>query len=227
MNPASAAGEGTCHYDTRMRIDIWSDVVCPWCWIGKRRLQRGIALLGEDAPAFDIHWHPFLLDPDAGTTPVPLREAYYTKFGGVERTNQILASTQKTAQAEGLPIDFDRGQVMVTTLPAHRLLWLAARESDADAVIEALFHAHFAEGRNLADPAVLVDAGRAGGLAHQRINALLQSEEGLAEVSAAIERAQAMGIRAVPSFVIDGRLLVQGAQPPEEFAAALRQAMAA
>jgi len=76
-----------------MRIDIWSDVVCPWCWIGKRRLQRGIALLGEGAPAFDIHWHPFLLDPEATTTPVPLRESYHAKFGGVERTDQILAST--------------------------------------------------------------------------------------------------------------------------------------
>jgi len=227
MNATRAAGQARCRYDARMRIDIWSDVVCPWCWIGKRRLQRGIALLGEDAPALEVHWHPFLLDPDAGTTPVPLREAYYTKFGGVERTNQILESTQKTAQAEGLPIDFDRGQVKVTTLPAHRLLWLAAREGDADAAIEALFHAHFAEGRNLADPAVLVDAGHTGGLSRQRINALLQSVEGLAEVNAAIERAQAMGIRAVPSFVLDGRLLVQGAQPPEEFAAALRQAMAA
>jgi len=184
-----------------------------------------MALLGEGAPSFDIHWHPFLLDPDAGTTPVPLREAYYAKFGGVERTHEILASTQKTAREEGVPIDFDRGQVKVTTVPAHRLLWLAAREGDADAVIEALFHAHFAEGRNLADPAVLAAAGAAGGLTHQRINALFEGEEGLAEVRAAIGRAQAMGIRAVPSVVIDGRLLVQGAQPPEGFADALRQAL--
>jgi len=216
-----------CGHHSRMKIDIWSDVVCPWCWIGKHRLRRGIALLGEDAPGFEIHWHPFLLDPDAGTTPVPLRESYYAKFGGVERTHQILANTQNTARSEGLPMDFDRGQVKVSTIPAHRLLWLAAREGDADAVIEALFRAHFAEGRNLVDPAVLVAAGAAGGLSRERINALLYGKEGLAEVHAGIDRAQAMGIRAVPSFVIDGRLLVQGAQPPEEFAAALRQAMAA
>jgi len=210
-----------------MRIDIWSDVVCPWCWIGKHRLQRGIALLGDDAPAFDIHWHPFLLDPEADETPVPLRESYYAKFGGIERTNEILSSTQKTARDEGLPIDFDRGQVRVTTLHAHRLLWLAAREGDADAVIEALFHAHFAEGQNLAERAVLTRAGAAGGLSLHRINALFESGEGLADVRSALQRAQAMGIRAVPSFVIDGRLLVQGAQPPEAFADALRQAMAA
>jgi predicted DsbA family dithiol-disulfide isomerase len=210
-----------------MRIDIWSDVVCPWCWIGKRRLQRAIALLGDDAPAIDIHWHPFLLDPDADATPVPLREAYARKFGGAERTAQLLAQTQATARAEGLPFDFDRGQVRVTTLPAHRLLALAAREGDPDAVGEALFHAHFAQGRNLADTEVLVEAGAAGGLDAARVRALLAGDEGEAEVRAQIAQAQAMGIRAVPTFVIDGRLAVQGAQPPEQLAATLRQALAA
>ncbi|WP_337245770.1 DsbA family oxidoreductase [Luteimonas sp. gir] len=210
-----------------MRIDIWSDVVCPWCWIGKRRLQRAIALLGDEAPAIDIHWHPFLLDPDADATPVPLREAYARKFGGAERTAQLLAQTQATARAEGLPFDFDRGQVRVTTLPAHRLLALAAREGDPDAVGEALFHAHFAQGRNLADVEVLVEAGAAGGLAPARVRALLAGDEGEAEVRAQIAQAQAMGIRAVPTFVIDGRLAVQGAQPPEQLVEILRQALAA
>ena len=207
-----------------MRIDIWSDVVCPWCWIGKRRFQRGLELLGAEAPQLEVHWHPFLLDPDAGTEPVPLREAYARKFGGPERTAQMLASTQATARAEGLPFDFDRDQVRVTTLPAHRLLWLAAREGDADRVGEALFHAHFAEGRNLADPEVLVAAGLAGGLPESRIRALLAGDEGAAEVRAQVAQAQAMGIRSVPTFIIDGRLAVQGAQTPEAFAQALLQA---
>ena len=206
-----------------MRIDIWSDVVCPWCWIGKRRFQRGLELLGADAPQVEVHWHPFLLDPDAGTEPVPLREAYARKFGGPERTAQMLASTQATARAEGLPFDFDRGQVRVTTLPAHRLLWLAAREGDADRVGDALFHAHFAEGQNLADPEVLVAAGLAGGLAETRIRDLFAGDEGEAEVRAQFAQAQAMGIRSVPTFIIDGRLAVQGAQPPETFAQALLQ----
>ena len=206
-----------------MRIDIWSDVVCPWCWIGKRRFQRGLELLGADAPQVEVHWHPFLLDPDAGIEPVPLREAYARKFGGPERTAQMLASTQATARAEGLPFDFDRGQVRVTTLPAHRLLWLAAREGDADRVGDALFHAHFAEGQNLADPEVLVAAGLAGGLAETRIRDLFAGDEGEAEVRAQFAQAQAMGIRSVPTFIIDGRLAVQGAQPPETFAQALLQ----
>ncbi|WP_369939560.1 DsbA family oxidoreductase [Xanthomonas medicagonis] len=209
-----------------MRIDIWSDVVCPWCWIGKRRLQQGIAALGAQAPALEIHWHPYLLDPEAGTEPVPLREAYAAKFGGAARTEQILAQTQATARAEGLPFDFDRGQVRVTTLPAHRLLWLAAREGDVDAVAEALFHAHFAEGRNLADTATLLQAGAAGGLSAARVQALLDGDEGLAEIQAQLQQAQAMGIRAVPTYVIDGRHAIQGAQPPEAFAAALRGLLA-
>lgn len=206
-----------------MRIDIWSDWVCPWCWIGKHRLQRALALLGDDAPAVELHWHPFQLDPDADTSPVPLREAYAAKFGSAERTEDILAQTSATARAEGLPMDFGRGQVRVTTLPAHRVMWLATREGDPAAVGEALFRAHFTEGRNLSDPEVLADAGAAGGLDRARVLALLDSGEGLAEVRADLARAQAMGIRAVPTFVVDGRHGIQGAHPPEALAEALRK----
>lgn len=208
---------------SRMRIDVWSDLVCPWCWIGKHRLRRALELLGDDAPEVELHWHPFLLEPDADATPVPLREAYAAKFGGADQAARMLANTQATARAEGLPIDFDRGQVRVTTLPGHRLMWLAAREGDADAVGEALFRAHFAEGRNLADPEVLAEAGAAGGLDAARVRSMLDSGEGLAEVEAALGQARALGIRAVPTFVIDGRQGIQGAHPPEALAQALRE----
>ena len=206
-----------------MKIDIWSDVVCPWCWIGKHRFQQGVALLGDDAPDIEVHWHPFLLDPDAGTTPVPLREAYVAKFGSAERTAQILSQTQTTARAEGLPMDFDQGQVRVTTLPAHRLLWLAGREGVQAAVGEALFQAHFVEGRNLADPQTLIAAAAAGGIAAERVTALLAGDEGLPEVQAQLAQAQALGIQSVPTFVVNDRYAIQGAQPPESFAQALRQ----
>ncbi len=209
-----------------MRIDIWSDVVCPWCWIGKHRFQRALELMGDKAPQVEVRWHPFLLDPDADTTPVPLREAYAAKFGGAERTAQMLAQTQSTARAEGLPMDFDRGQVRVTTLPAHRLLWLAGREGVQEAVGEALFRAHFEQGRNLADPEVLAAAAAAGGIAAARVEALLASDEGLAEVRAGLGQAQALGIQSVPTFVINGRYAVQGAQPPEVFAQVLEKVAA-
>lgn len=206
-----------------MKIDIWSDVVCPWCWIGSHRFQQGVALLGDDAPDIEVHWHPFLLDPDAGTTPVPLREAYVAKFGSAERTAQILSQTQSTARAEGLPMDFDQGQVRVTTLPAHRLLWLAGREGVQAAVGEALFRAHFVDGRNLADPQTLIAAAAAGGIAAERVTALLAGDEGLPEIQAQLAQAQALGIQSVPTFVVNDRYAIQGAQPPEALAQALRQ----
>lgn len=206
-----------------MKIDIWSDVVCPWCWIGKHRFQQGVALLGDDAPEIEVHWHPFQLDPDAGTTPVPLRQAYVAKFGSAERTAQILSQTQTTARAEGLPMDFEQGQVRVTTLPAHRLLWLAGREGAQDAVGEALFRAHFVEGRNLADTQTLIAAAATGGIPAERVSTLLAGEEGLQEIQAQLAQAQALGIQSVPTFVVNDRYAIQGAQPPEAFAQALRQ----
>ncbi len=210
-----------------MKIDIWSDVVCPWCWIGKHRFQQGLALLGDDAPQVEVHWYPFLLDPDAGTTPVPLRQAYAAKFGSAERTEQILSQTQTAARAEGLPMDFDQGQVRVTTLPAHRVLWLAGREGVQGPVGEALFRAHFVEGRNLADAQTLIDAAAAGGIPAERVTALLAGDEGLEEIQAQLAQAQAMGIQSVPTFVVDDRYAIQGAQPPEAFAQALREIAAA
>jgi len=209
-----------------MRIDIWSDVVCPWCWIGKHRFRRALELMGETAPQVEVHWHPFLLDPEADTAPVPLLQAYAAKFGGAERAGQMLAQTQDIARAEGLPMDFERGQVRVSTLPAHRLLWLAGREGVQDAVGEALFRAHFAEGRNLADPQVLAEAAAAGGIPAGRVQAMLASDEGLAEVRAGLGQAQALGIQSVPTFVINGRYAVQGAQPPEVFAQVLEKVAA-
>lgn len=206
-----------------MRIDIWSDVVCPWCWIGKRRFQSAIAALGAQAPVLDIHYHAFQLDPEAGLEPTPLRDALALKFGGTARVEQMLAQSQATAQAEGLPLDFGRGQVHVSTLRAHRLIWLTSHQGDVDAVMEALFHAHFAEGQNVDAIETLVHAGEAGGLAAARVQAMLESEEGIVEVQAQLAQAVALGIRAVPSFVIDGRVLIQGAQPPESFAQALLQ----
>ena len=201
-----------------LRVDVWSDVVCPWCWIGKGRLRE--ALKVEGAPEVDIHWHPFLLDPElsADAAPVPLREAYANKFGSAEKVEQILTQTQNTAQAEGLPMDFSRGQVRASTRDAHRLMLLAANEGVADAMGEALFRAHFAEGRNIASHDVLADVGESVGLARQQVLDFLASDAGNAEVDAEIAPAQSLGIRAVPTFVFDGQLAVQGAQPPEFFA---------
>lgn len=205
-----------------MKIDIYSDVVCPWCWIGKARLMQALAELGDEAKDVRIQWRPFLLDPDADATPVPLRQAYARKFGGAERTDQLLRQTEAAAHGEGLPMDFSQGQVRVTTRLAHRLLWLAGEHGCQDGVGEALFRAHFQRGRNLADPAVLLQAGTEGGMTSAAVEALLGSAQGKAELEAGLAQAATLGIRSVPTFVIDGRWAIQGAQPAEEIAATLR-----
>lgn len=206
---------------TPLRIDIWSDFVCPWCWIGKHRLRR--ALQAEGAPEAELHWHPFQLEPQADTTPVPLREAYARKFGGAGRAEQMLAQVQQVARAEGLPMDFDQGQVRVSTADAHRLLALASSLGVADAVSEALFRAHFVLGRNLADPATLIEAAASGGIDAAQVQQMLAGADSAAHLQHALAQAQSMGIQGVPLFVLDRQLAVSGAQPPEVFAQTFAQ----
>ena len=187
-----------------MRIDAWSDLVCPWCWIGKRRLARALQRLGTTARKVGLRWHP-----------VPARSRRRQRSGAAARglCKQVRRSRACAADARqhpghcacgGTPLRFRPRAVRVTTLPAHRLLWLTAREGDAGRVGEALFDAHFAEGRNLADRAMLVEAGHAGGLPEARVRTLLSGDEGESGVRVAIAQAQAMGARSVPTFVIDG-----------------------
>ncbi|MEN1943852.1 DsbA family oxidoreductase [Luteimonas sp. MJ293] len=210
-----------------MRVDVWSDLVCPFCWIGITHFRRGLALLGSDAPKVELRWRAFMLDPDADATPVPLAEAYAQKFGGEDQARAMFERVESAGREAGLPIDLGRGQVRVTTLPAHRLMWLARQQqADVDAVADALFHAHFAEGLSLADPATLVRAGAAGGLAEESVHALLAGADGEQDVRNDMGQARQIGISAVPFFVLDGRLAVRGAQPPEAFADAIRQALA-
>lgn len=209
-----------------MRVDVWSDLVCPYCWIGITNFRRGLEQMGADAPKVELRWRGFMLDPDADDTPVPLLEAYAQKFGGAEQAAQMFQRVEQAGRAAGLPIDFSRGQVRVSTLAAHRLLWLAReRDADADAVAEALFNAHFAQGRDLADAQTLIDAGAAGGLQGDAVQVLLDGSDGEQSVREDMEQARRLEISAVPFFVFQGRLAVRGAQPPEVFAGAIGQAL--
>ncbi len=209
-----------------MRVDVWSDLVCPFCWIGITNFRRGLEQLGAEAPEVELRWRGFMLDPDAGAAPVPLAEAYERKFGGAEQAAEMFQRVEQAGRAAGLPIDFSRGQVRVSTLPAHRLMWLAReRGADVDAVAEALFNAHFALGRSLGEAETLVDAGVAGGLERAAVEALLAGGDGAQAVAQDMEQARLLGISAVPFFILDGKLAVRGAQPPEAFSGAIRQAL--
>jgi predicted DsbA family dithiol-disulfide isomerase len=199
-----------------MTIDIYSDIACPWCYIGERRFFRALEAFSASSEV-EVAFRPFQLDPGLPVEPVPLRESLAEKFG--PRLEATLRHTAATAAAEGLDLRFDDAQA-VNTLDAHRLLRLALAEGGPEAqraAAEGLFEAHFTNGASVADADTLAAIGAAAGLDPARVRLYLASREGRDEVLAEIEHAQRIGVRAVPTFVFHGRFAVQGAQPTSAF----------
>ncbi|BCJ38844.1 DSBA oxidoreductase [Actinocatenispora thailandica] len=194
-----------------MHIDIYSDVACPWCYLGKRRLEQALERFDEDVT---VRWRPFQLDPSAPTEPTPLQPALAAKFGGLDRVRPMNDQLTELGRAAGLDYRFADAQ-HVNTFPAHRLAWYAEREGYGIAVADGLFRAYFTEGRNVADPAVLLEVGVAAGLEREALSAFLDSEEGNAEVAAELAEAQQLGITGVPTYVLAGKYAVSGAQEPD------------
>jgi predicted DsbA family dithiol-disulfide isomerase len=211
-----------------MQIEIWSDVVCPWCYIGKRRLERALGEF-EHADEVEVTWRSFQLNPDTlPGTAVPTLE-YLTKRYGPQ-AQEMTARVAELAKAEGL--DFDSSSLAVNTLEAHRVLHLAGDLGFGDAAKERLLRAHFTEGANLSDHETLtrlvVEAGPAGqaGTIEARAREVLASREYENAVLDDISLARRMGISGVPFFAIDRKYGISGAQSPETFLHALRTAYA-
>lgn len=209
-----------------MRIDVWSDVVCPWCYIGKRRLEKALAGF-EHRDQVEVVWHSYQLDPSAPTQSTELsRDALARRFGGAQQVQQMFDRVEATAAEEGLLFRL-ADSFHVGTLDAHRLLHLAAEVGGTQVqgqLKEALLDAHFVQNRNVGDPAVLTELALAVGLDGDRVAEVLSSTEYTDEVHADIAQAQAFGATGVPFFVIDQKYGVSGAQPTEVFAGALAQA---
>jgi predicted DsbA family dithiol-disulfide isomerase len=207
-----------------MKIEIWSDVVCPWCYIGKRRLERALRDF-EHAGEVEVTWRSFQLNPDTPLgTAVPTLEYLAGRFG--PDSLAMTARVAELAKAEGL--DFDFGAALtVNTLDAHRLLHLATDLGVGDAAKERLLRAHFTEGADLSDHETLTRLVGEAGVDPDRARAVLASTEYAAEVRADIEEARRLGLSGVPFFVIDRRYGISGAQPAETFLHALRTAYAA
>lgn len=211
-----------------MRIEIWSDVVCPWCYIGKRRLEK--ALEGfEHADDVEVTWRSFQLDPstpkdNAASTLDYLGEKFP---GGPAQVKEMLARTRGIAAEEGLTFADDT--VHSNTIDAHRLLHLAHEAGGNElqgALKEALFSAHFSEGRHAGDAAVLRDVAVATGLDPVRVDEVLAGDAYAADVQADIDQARAYGASGVPFFVVDAKYGISGAQPVEAFTQVLEQAWA-
>lgn len=203
-----------------LTIEIASDVICPWCYIGKRRLEKALALV-KDEIAPQIRWLPFQLNPDMPAQGMPRAEYRKAKFGSVERGRELDARVAAEGRREGIEFAFERMQRTPNTVAAHRLIQLAQEQGSAAAVVDALFRAYFEEAQDIGDAAVLAEIARRCGVAKWPESA---DEK---EVAALEEEMRGLGISAVPTFIFDRKAGVSGAQPPESLAAAMREAAGA
>lgn len=200
-----------------MKVEIWSDVVCPWCYVGKRRFEAALARFAHRDDV-ELVWRSFELDPAAPPSPEQgggYAERLAAKYGGgLARAQSMIDGMTATAAAEGLDFRFDRARPG-RTFDAHRLLHLALERGVQDDVKEALDRATFTDGLRVSDPESLVAVGAAAGLDGDEARAVLASDRYADAVRADLAQARAYGISAVPFFVVDGRYGVAGAQPAD------------
>lgn len=212
-----------------MTIDVISDVVCPWCFIGRRRLGTALALFAEREPDIRpvVSWHPFQLNPDLPRDGIG-RQAYLeAKFGGRERAGEIYARVRAAGVTVGIDFAFERIERQPNTQDAHRLIaWAQARGSPED-LVEGLFRAYFLEGRYIGDREVLAAVAGEAGLDAAAARAWLESDADADTIGAMGRRVRELGVTGVPFFIVDDRVAVSGAQEPETLVAAMVEAMAA
>jgi predicted DsbA family dithiol-disulfide isomerase len=198
-----------------MRIDIFTDVICPWCWLGKRRLEA--ALAARPGLVAELHWLPFELNPDMPEGGLPREEYLAAKLGGVEAVREAQARLVELAAAEGLQFRFDLARLSPNTRAAHALARIAAEQGLQSVVQEAVFEAYFAAGRDIGDRATLVDIGAAAGLEAAPLEARLAARSDWPAIESLEREARGMGISGVPFFVFERRWAVSGAQPVAAF----------
>lgn len=203
-----------------LHIDVISDVICPWCLIGKRRLEKAVAAHGQPV---QVRWLPFQLNPTMPKEGISRREYRIKKFGSWERSLELDAQVAATGTAEGIHFAFNRIERTPNTLDAHRLIWLAEKEGVQDAVVEALFRAYFTAGRDISKRQTLIDVVAEVGLDRSRVEATLNSNDGLEAMKEAEEMSRRHRVDGVPFFIVNGKITLGGAQPPEAFLEAFRQ----
>ncbi|MDI1464165.1 DsbA family oxidoreductase [Catellatospora sp. KI3] len=193
-----------------MQIEIYSDVVCPWCWIGEQRLYRALA----DSPDVSVRWRAFQLDPSAQSTGTPLVEWLGRRYGGEANARRMFAQVSSVAAEEGLAMDFDRA-IGANTFDAHRLIWWAGEQGrDQRPMVEALHRAHFTDGLDLGDRDDLVRTAVSLKHDERAVREFLDSTEGADEVLDELAMGRELGVTGVPMFVFAGKYAISGAQDP-------------
>lgn len=212
-----------------LQVDIVSDVVCPWCFIGKRHIERALAMLRTERPDIvpRVRWLPYFLNPDTPVEGEPYRPFLERKFGGPDKLAQIQARVAQAGHAAGIAFAFERIEIRANTLRAHRLIHLMQKTGDAGELVERLFAAHFLNGEDIGDASLLARLSGQCGLEESFVLAYLATDEDADEVRAQAERGQRMGIAGVPFFIFNGNHGIGGAQPPEALLEAMRQSLMA
>jgi len=209
---------------TAGRIDVISDAICPWCYIGKRQLERALDILEKQKLHFTVAWHPFQLNPDMPAEGVDREKYRVAKFGSLERSKQMDQRITETAATVGIEFHLEKLTRTPNTLNAHRLIRFAGQMGAQDDVVEALFYEYFCNGGDIGNAKVLATAGNKGGLDYEEVLAMLATDEGKREVLAGDQMARQCGIQGVPSFALQGHVLFSGAVPGEEMADTFRRA---
>lgn len=213
---------------TTLGIDVVSDVVCPWCFVGKAQLARAIDRLRSERPevVFQVAWHPYLLNPDTPREGEAYRPFLERKFGGPAAVEAVWQRVREAGARAGVDFAFEKIATRPNTLDAHRLIRWQGGRGDAGPLVDALFAAHFQRGQDIGDAATLAGiAAAATGVAAADVLAWLHTDAERAAVIDEVEVAARLGVRSVPCFILGRRLSVSGAQGDEALAAALREAL--
>lgn len=205
-----------------IKVDIVSDVVCPWCFIGKRRIEKAMTALSDEFN-FEVNYLPFELNPQTPKEGFNQKEYLAKKFGSEEKYHQITSHVTSVAAEEGLQFNFDKQRVSPNTKDAHRVIWFAKKEGKQLEAKEAFMKAYFEQGVDLTKKENIVSVASSVGLDAARVISLLDSQEGLQEVNELEQLNYQRGVSGVPFYIINNQYGISGAQPSDVFIQALKQ----
>lgn len=210
-----------------LTLDIVSDVVCPWCFIGLRRLDLAIASIQDEFPDFTYQkrWRPFFLNPHTPPEGEPYLPFLIQKFGSMDRVERLFNQVREAGKVYGIEYNFEKIQLRANTLQAHRLIHWAQAQGDAQALLERLFVAQFQEGKHVGDPAILVELAAACGYSAEAAHEYLASSQDADLIRQMESEFRDGGVTAVPTFIVDRRWAVPGAEDPKVLAEAIRHVL--
>lgn len=207
-----------------INVEVISDVICPWCYIGKRRMEKSIAALDGQHDVL-VHWHPFQLNPTMPKQGISRKEYRTKKFGSWETSLDLDAKVFAVGDSEGIQFDFKRIERTPNTVDAHRLIWLGDQHDCQDAVVEALFRAYFCEGREIGSQRTLIELAAESGLDRQTVETTFSGNVGMEAIAIGQDRSQQHNVTSVPFFIVNNAMTLSGAQTSETFVDLFNQAI--